>query len=81
MKNLPPIWRHLILITTSGLIGWGATDGVSWLNGQTGWGLAVGGLVAAVLAYLTPLVRAYGVGKAPEAETFVYPPADPRSGM
>lgn len=54
--------RHLILLVLSVTLGWLSTEVVPVINDAPGWGVPIGGLVAAVLAYVTPLVNAYGVG-------------------
>jgi Na+/citrate or Na+/malate symporter len=62
MRNLPAPFRHLIVLVVSALFGWIATDAIPALNGQTGWGALLAAVLAAALAYFTPLVQAYGVG-------------------
>jgi hypothetical protein len=59
---LPAPLRHLLLAVATVLLTWGTTDAVPWLQGQTGYGALVGGLLAAFLAIVTPLVTSYGVG-------------------
>lgn len=54
--------RHIILLVLSVVLGWLSTDIVPWINDNPSLGVVVGGLVASVLAYITPLVNAYGVG-------------------
>lgn len=55
-------FRHLTLLILSVSVGWVSTDLVPVINDTPSLGTVVGGLVAAVLAYVTPLVNAYGVG-------------------
>jgi hypothetical protein len=55
--------RHLVLLVLSTGLAWASTDGIDWLKGQTGWGLLAAALLATLLAYFTPLVNSYGVGK------------------
>ena len=60
MGSLPAPIRHLILLVLALGLSWAATDVVPWLSGQTGYGALLAGLLAAVLAVLTPLVQSYG---------------------
>lgn len=62
MSTWPAPLRHLILLTAALLLSWGTTDVVPALQGQTGWGALLAGLLAALLAVATPLVQSYGVG-------------------
>jgi hypothetical protein len=63
MSKAPAPIRHLILAAIAVLGSWAITDLVPWLNGQTGYGALAAALVAALVAYFTPLVNSYGVGK------------------
>lgn len=62
MNAVPAIVRHLILAVVTVALSWALTDLVPFLNGQTGYGALLGALIAAAVAYFTPLVNSYGVG-------------------
>ncbi len=62
IATLPAPVRHLVLAMASVLLAWLGTDGVSWLGDLPGSGALLAGLLAAVLAVVTPLVTSYGVG-------------------
>jgi hypothetical protein len=55
-------FRHFVLLLASVTLGWLSTDVVPWVADRPTWGITVAGLIAAILAYVTPLVKAYGVG-------------------
>lgn len=61
LDKLPPMLRHLVLMLAAALLSWAGTDLVPWLNGQPGWGALAGVFTAALIAYLTPLVKQYGL--------------------
>lgn len=63
LASLPAPLRHLVLAVISLTLGWVSADLIPALNDQAGYGVLVAGLIAAVLAYVTPLVNSYGVGK------------------
>lgn len=69
MKNVPAQVRHLILMTLAVVFGWLSTDVVPWISDRPTWGVPVAGLVAVILAYVTPLIQSYGVGSAPDTES------------
>lgn len=58
-----PAVRHLMLGAIALLLSWLSTVVVPLLNGQTGYGALLAGLLTAAIAYFTPLVPSYGVGK------------------
>jgi hypothetical protein len=62
MGTLPAPVRHLILALLAVLLSWAGTDAIPWLRGQTGYGALLAAVVAALIAYFTPLVQAYGRG-------------------
>ena len=62
IATLPAPLRHLVLAVASVLLAWAGTDGVAWLKDLPGSGALLAGLLAAVLAVITPLVNSYGVG-------------------
>ena len=57
--------RHLTLLLLSVVLGWTGTDLVPILRETPGYGALAAGVVATLLAVLTPLVQSYGVGAAP----------------
>lgn len=63
LASLPAPIRHLILALISAVLGWAGAFLIPALNDQAGYGVLLAALVAAVLAYVTPLVNSYGVGK------------------
>ena len=66
MGTWPAPLRHLILLIAATLLAWGGTDLQPWLADQAGYGAVAAALLAAVLAYFTPLVQSYGYkGRAP----------------
>jgi hypothetical protein len=69
MSRVPAQVRHLILMTAAVILGWLSTDVVPWISDHPSWGVPVAGLVAVILAYVTPLIQSYGVGSAPDAES------------
>lgn len=62
LDRLSPQLRHLLLMLLAAVLTWASTDLVPWLSGHDGWGPIVGTLTGAVLAYVLPLTRQYGVG-------------------
>jgi hypothetical protein len=62
MTTLPAGFRHLILAVLTVLLTWGGTELVPFLRGQTGYGALLAAVLAALIAYFTPLVNSYGVG-------------------
>lgn len=68
IATLPAPVRHLALLLVSVLLSWAGTELLPVLHDQSNLiGSLVAGLLAAVLAVVTPLVNSYGVGKVPEA--------------
>lgn len=67
--NVPPLVQHLLLMLAATAAAWAGTDLVPFLNGQPGWGALAGTLVGALLGYVAPFVKGYGIGssKAPQA--------------
>lgn len=63
IATLPAPVRHLVLAVLTVLLTWGGTDLIPWLNGQTGYGALAAALIGALIAYFTPLVTSYGVGR------------------
>jgi Na+/citrate or Na+/malate symporter len=63
LASLPAPLRHLILLLISAGLGWVGADLIPALNDQAGYGVLLASVIAAVLAYVTPLVNSYGVGK------------------
>jgi hypothetical protein len=62
-----PAWlRHLGLVLFAAILGWLATDFVPMLGPP--WGNVLAALVTVALAWVTPVTRQYGLGRAP-AET------------
>lgn len=62
LDTLPPVVRHLVLMLAAGLLSWASTDLVPLLQGQPGWGAVAGAVLTALIAYVTPLTRQYGIG-------------------
>lgn len=62
MGTWPAPLRHLLLITLAGLLGWAGTDLIPWVHDQAGYGILASTLLTVLLAWVTPLVQAYGVG-------------------
>lgn len=63
LDGLNPAVRHLVLMVLPILLGWAATDLVPALQGANPVvGAVAGVLLSALLAWLTPLTRQYGVG-------------------
>lgn len=62
LDGLPPFLRHLILMMLATLLSWAGSDLVPLLNGHPGWGALAGTLLVAILAWVTPMTRQYGVG-------------------
>lgn len=60
--SLSPEVRHAIVVIVSAMLAWAASVAVPFLNGQTGLTAALGAVLTAILAVLTPAVQAYGVG-------------------
>jgi hypothetical protein len=61
LDRLPPGARHLSLLMIAALISWSATEFFPALENPMLASLG-GALAVALLAYVTPLVRTYGVG-------------------
>ena len=55
--------RHIVLILIVVVLTWAAAT-IPALNLDPIWAPLAGGVVAALLAYFTPLTRQYGVGSA-----------------
>ena len=64
LDRLAPEWRHLILMLAAALLGW-ASDNVANLGLPPLVASLAGVLVVAVIAWLTPITRQYGIGKDP----------------
>lgn len=63
MSAWPAPVRHLVLMLATLVLSWASTELVPFIQDQPRWGLLAAAIVAAVLAYVTPLVNSYGVGK------------------
>ena len=62
--KLPAPIRHAVLLVLGVVIvPWALSSGVAALHGEVGWSVALGALDTALLAYVTPLVQSYGLGK------------------
>lgn len=68
MNGISPVLRHAAVLVAGVLLSWLLTDVVPFLSGQTGYGVLLAGLITAAVAYFTPLVQAYGVGRKVAAE-------------
>jgi len=58
-----PQLRHLLVLLIGFGLSWLTTDLVPFLSGQTGYGALLAALISAAVAYFTPLVPSYGIGK------------------
>ena len=61
LDKIAPAYRHLILMLVAALLGW-ASDNVANLGLPPLIASLAGVLVAAVIAWFTPLTRQYGIG-------------------
>lgn len=62
LDEMSPLTRHLTLLALAVLLTWAGDEVVPWLHDRGGLSAAVGALVTAVVAVVTPLTRQYGVG-------------------
>lgn len=69
VRTWPAPVRHLLLLLASTLLGWAGTELIPFLEDQPRYGVIAAAIVAAVLAYATPLVNAYGAGKTVQSTT------------
>lgn len=63
MAAWAPMLRHLLILLIGVGLSWVTTVVVPFLSGQTGYGTLLAALISAAVAYFTPLVPSYGVGK------------------
>lgn len=67
--SLPVPVRDLLLLVVPVLLGWAGDSLVPWLSDQhPALSYALAALVSALTAWLTPVVRQYGVGSAKAAQ-------------
>ena len=62
LDKLPPVWRHLLLLVSPGLLAWGTSDVVPWLADRGGTLAVIAGVIGQILLILTTLTRQYGAG-------------------
>ena len=62
LDRIPAFWRHLIIGLASALLAWAASDLLPSLNAKGGLAALIGTVVTMLIAYLSPVVRQYGVG-------------------
>lgn len=74
MATWPAPLRHLVLILLATGLSWAGTEFVPWLEDQPRFGLLAATLLAALLAYVTPLVQSYGWGQTDGPVTRTRPP-------
>lgn len=62
LDKIAPEWRHLILMLAAALLGW-ASDNLLNMGLPPMAASMLGVVVAAGIAWLTPITRQYGVGR------------------
>jgi len=66
--RLRDLVQDLGLIAAAAGLSWASQDLVPFLNGQPGYGAVAGVAVTGAVAYLTPIVRRYGVGSGGDSD-------------
>ena len=63
LDRLKPLVRHLLILLSTVVLAWVTQEVVPDLQDQGGTAALAGGFITALLLYLTPLTRQYGIGK------------------
>lgn len=63
IDSFHPALRHLVLMLLATALSWVGTDLIPWLDTNDVWGPLLAALVTALVTYVTPLTRQYGLFK------------------
>jgi hypothetical protein len=62
LDKLKPVFRHCLILVGMAVLTWAGTEFVPALQDQGGAAAAAAAVLSALLLYLTPLTRQYGLG-------------------